>query len=95
MRFLWDPVKAVSNYKKHGVSFELASSIFDDPNQISIEEIDSQSEQRWITIGMTPNFQTLIVVHLYFETISGEEVIRIISARKANKREKKEYEEGI
>jgi len=46
-------------------------------------------------MGVTPNLQTLVVIHLHLETIKGEEVLRIISARKATKRERKEYEEGI
>ena len=94
MYFEWDPAKAKSNLKKHGVSFELAVTIFFDPFHLSIEDTTA-SEERWVTIGMASNSSTLIVVHTYKIFKDKEEHIRIISAREATKRERHQYEERI
>jgi len=96
MLFDWDPRKAILNIKKHGVSFELAQTVFDDPFQLSI--IDSKKphgEERWVTLGRSVHFDTLVVVHTYRAIESGREIIRIISARTATKHERRQYEEGI
>lgn len=95
MLFDWDPVKARTNLKKHGVSFELAITIFSDPLHLSIPDGKSVGEERWVTIGRAGNASTLVVVHTYKERSSVGEVIRIISARMATRKERKEYEEGI
>ncbi len=94
MKIEWNTQKAQINLKKHGVSFEMAMTVFSDPMHLSVLDFSSQDENRWITIGHASDQKTLIVVHLYFE-FSEEDVIRIISARKATKKEKREYEEGI
>jgi uncharacterized DUF497 family protein len=94
MKFDWDPIKAELNWKKHHVSFELASTVFDDPIHLSIPDPDHR-EARWVTIGITVNTQFLVVVSTDRINILGEEIVRIISARKATKRERKTYEEGI
>lgn len=95
MLFLWDPKKAESNYKKHDVSFEMAQTVFDDPFHLSLLNHKDHGEERWITMGKAANTKTLIVVHTFKEDTDGEEIIRIISARKATKQEGKNYEEGI
>ena len=92
MQFEWDNNKAINNFKKHGVSFDDAKMVFEDPFQISkLDYRFSYFEERWITIGATKNAQILVVANLFF-TDEGEEIIRIISARYANPKEKATYE---
>lgn len=94
--FEWDPKKARSNARKHGVSFERASAIFRDPNQLSIpDKGHSQTEKRWITMGLDENGMVLVVVHTFYRLNRNVSQIRIISARKATKKETIQYEEGI
>lgn len=94
MVITWDPAKAQSNIKKHGISFEVAATVFNDARQLSFLDSKSQGEERWITLGLAADKKTLVVVHTYIDHESGE-FIRIISARKATKKEKYSYEEGI
>jgi uncharacterized DUF497 family protein len=90
LEFEWDPVKVKTNQKKHGVTFAEATSCFYDPMHILIDDPDSSpSEQRLILIGISEKSRTLVVVHIDIET----DKIRIISARKATKLERKQYEE--
>ncbi|HBF13846.1 MAG TPA: hypothetical protein DDW49_10770 [Deltaproteobacteria bacterium] len=95
MLFSWDAKKAESNIKKHHVSFEMAQTVFDDPLHLSVLDKKSGDQERWITMGHTPHGKTLIVVHTYIEITNGEELIRIISARLATRREIEQYEKGI
>ncbi|MGC8491138.1 MAG: BrnT family toxin [Syntrophobacteraceae bacterium] len=83
----WDPNKARINRRSHGVSFADATTIFEDPMAITIEEQDVDGEERSITIGMDCLGRFLVVV---YTTRLGK--IRLISARKANKFERAEYE---
>lgn len=92
MRFTWDPRKDAANRQKHGVSFELARWVFDDPNHISIQDRHEGGEERWQTIGLIGPVAIFMVAHTYEED-DGEEVVRIISARKATKAERKRYDE--
>ena len=94
MLFIWDPDKAETNAKKHGISFDLAVTVFHDPFHLSVLDGKERGEERWVTIGLAADSQTLVVVHLYREAGSNE-LVRIISARKATRKEKKQYEEGI
>jgi len=94
MLFVWDPEKAEANLKKHKVSFNLAATIFHDPFHLSVLDGKERGEERWITIGLAADGYSLVVVHLYRD-VGKNEVIRIISARKATRKEKKQYEEGI
>lgn len=94
MLFSWDPTKASANIKKHGISFELAQTVFDDPLHASVLEKRHRGEERWITMGLAAGGHLLVVVHAY-GVVDGTEMVRIISARKATRREKKQYEEGI
>ncbi|SFV70816.1 hypothetical protein MNB_SV-13-329 [hydrothermal vent metagenome] len=92
MNFEWDEKKNISNQEKHGVSFEEAKEVFDDALQISkLDHRFNYFEERWITIGVTKKEHILVVANLFF-TDDGEEIIRIISARKANNSERKIYE---
>ena len=96
MRYDWNQQKANLNFKKHGVSFELATTVFDDPHHLSsVDGLSSIGKERWATIGFAADKKSLVVIHTYATVIHGEEVIPIISARKATRREKRQYEEGI
>ncbi len=90
LQFLWDPKKNKSNQKKHRVSFEEAKSCFYDPMHILISDPDhSKTEDRMILLGISALSNLLVVVHVD----KSENVIRIISARKATRKERKVYEE--
>ena len=86
--FEWDDEKAQSNLKKHGVSFDEAATVFNDPRIATISDPDhSDDEERYISIGMSVIMRLLSVIHTF-----RKERIRLISARKATKAEKKNYE---
>ena len=87
MSYQWDPNKAKSNEKKHGVNFADAAGVFEDENAITTED-EHESESRFITIGRDFLRRILVVVYTFRGVI-----IRIISARKATARERKIYEE--
>ncbi len=92
MKFEWDEKKNLINQEKHGVSFEEAREVFDDPLQISkLDYRFNYFEERWITVGSTKKYQILVVANMFFSD-DGEEIIRIISARKANTKERQSYE---
>ena len=91
LTFEWDLRKARLNLTKHGVAFEEASTVFGDPLSLTIPDPEhSQRENRYITMGKTFNGKLLVVVH----TDRGDN-IRIISARRVSRRERKVYEEII
>ncbi|MDE1938455.1 MAG: BrnT family toxin [Alphaproteobacteria bacterium] len=92
MRWTWDARKNRLNRQAHGLSFGTAQLVFDDPLAVSRPD-PSPEEERWQTIG-TAGPVVLFVVHTWPEEEDGEEVGRIISARKATARERKAYEEG-
>ncbi len=86
--FEWDPKKAKTNIKKHKVSFEQAATIFKDPRAISIYDyMHSDNEDRWVTLGLASNGSLLVVNHTFKQLDNNNAVIRIISSRKATKRE--------
>jgi len=93
-RFTWDPAKARKNLRVHGISFETATEVFRNPNHVSKENyfIEGQGEQRYGIIGLTVNVVLLLVVFVD-RTEAGVEMVRIISARKANEYERKAYED--
>ncbi|MBR6348902.1 MAG: BrnT family toxin [Spirochaetales bacterium] len=89
MRVEWDEKKNIANQKKHGVSFEEARTVFLDEEGILIPDPDhSETEERFVIIGRSIQFRILIVCHCYRE---NDEVIRLISARKANSLERNQY----
>lgn len=89
LKFEWDENKNQTNIKKHGISFEEASSVFNDDDALILaDEAHSKQEDRFILIGFSFKYNLLVVCHCYRQ---NESVIRIISARKATKTEKKEY----
>ena len=86
--FEWDEAKAKSNLRKHGVSFDDALTVFDDPLAITLDDPDhSEDEQRFVTIGSSRARRLLVVCHS-----DRPDRIRLISARKANRRERRYYE---
>lgn len=93
-RFEWDEAKATSNLAKHRVSFETATRIFADPFLLTKQDRIENGEQRWQSIGMVDGYLVLLVAHTAAEDDDGTEVLRIISARKAEPKERKRYEEN-
>ena len=99
MRYEWDEEKNRRNQRKHhGISFELAALAFEDERcLIGLDRVDETGEQRWHAIGalqIEPECSAvLLVVHAYRENYHGEEVIRIISARRAEQHEVRRYQE--
>jgi len=93
MQFDWDDEKNGANLAKHGVSFELASYVFDDPLHRSVPD-PCEYEERWRTVGVAMSLMTIFVVHTITEIEGEEELIRIISARLATAHERRAYEES-
>lgn len=92
-KFEWDENKNVINRNKHGVDFQTASFVFDDPNFLSEQDRVVDGEARWQTIGMVGGLVILMVAHTVRED-ENTEIIRIISARKATSKERKHYEQA-
>ena len=93
MRFEWDDVKNRSNLGKHKISFESAKLVFDDPQALADRDRDVDDEERWQAVGVIGGSIAVVVAYTYREE-DGEEVIRIISARKASPSERRAYGEG-
>lgn len=94
VRFEWDAAKASSNLRKHGVSFEVAMRVFADPFALTGPERVENGELRWQTIGTVDGYLLLLVAHTVLEVNEDdweEEVIRIVSARVADRKERQRY----
>lgn len=92
IRFEWDPEKAASNQRKHAVSFAEAATAFSDENALVIDDPDhSDQEDRFVLLGLSARLRLLVVVHCYRE---GDEVVRLISARRATPQESQFYSAG-
>ncbi len=92
-KFEWDPVKAKSNFAKHKIQFDRPTQIFRDLNMVSVFDAEhSDREDRWITLGRDGNGVLLVVSHTFVEERKDYRHIRLISARKATKRETSQYE---
>ena len=90
LRFLWDPRKEAANERKHGVGFPEATTVFDDALSMTIPDPDhSVGQERFLLLGMSSQHRLLVVAH-----VEHRDAIRIISARRANGRERRDYEEG-
>lgn len=90
IKFEWNPGKARRNLRKHGIDFNEASTVFADTLSITIPDPDhSEDEERWVTMGLSNRQRLLVVVHT-----EEEEMIRLISARTADRLERRKYEEG-
>lgn len=93
--FKWDNRKAAINLAKHKVSFEESETIFDDPFLITYaDELHSEMEERWISIGMSSKERILLVVHVEKIATNDFVLVRIISSRKATTSERRLYEEN-
>ena len=97
-RFTWREAKNLSNQRKHdGLSFEIAARVFLDPLHLSVQDRIEDGEQRWQTLGQVGGVTVLLVAHTFTEegpTDAPVEVIHIISARRATRRERIRYEQG-
>jgi uncharacterized DUF497 family protein len=93
LRFEWDADKAARNLTKHRVSFETAARAFADPFLLMQQDRFENGERRWQSIGMVDGHLVLLVAHTVGEDDDGTEVLRIISARKAESKERKRYEQ--
>lgn len=94
MRIEWDQAKNETNKTKHGIDFETAQLVFDDPFCVNFVERVTDGEERWHAIGSIEDVVILVVVHTYREE-GPEEAIRIISARLATRRERRLYAQAI
>jgi uncharacterized DUF497 family protein len=90
MNVTWDPNKAKTNRNKHGISFSDAEAVLFDPNAISYEDEDAKGEQRHLSIGLDSLGRVLVVVYTY-----RADNIRLISARRATRKERQNYESRI
>jgi hypothetical protein len=99
MRYEWDERKNRENQRKHGgISFELAALVFEDEHRvISLDRVDEMAEQRWLALGAvsidSSKALIVLVAHVYREDLDGEEIVRIISARRAGKNDVRRYQE--
>jgi|SRR5215831_14874204 len=91
-RFEWDPNKDKANQAKHGISFDVAALVFDDPLAVTVWDCIVDGEERWWTTG-SPDGIRVLAVAITFRFHEDREAIRIISARKATPSERKVYEE--
>jgi uncharacterized protein len=93
VRFEWDPAKSRANGRKHGISFEVARRVFDDPDALADHDRVEGGERRWQTLGMVGGVLLVLVAHTVRLEDEEDEVIRIISARRADRKERQRYEE--
>ncbi len=94
MRFVWDPDKEAANIAKHGIDFATAAQAFDDPDAVELfdESHSGDGEERWTTIGMAGGL--LLLVRVTWTDRDGDDIIRIITARRADRRDRTMYNEG-
>jgi hypothetical protein len=92
IRFEWSLAKAKSNLRKHRVSFDSATLVFSDPFAVAEQDRIENGEFRWQTLGMAGDFMLLVVAHTVGNDEDGTEVVRIISARRAESKERRRYE---
>jgi uncharacterized protein len=92
MTFEWDDAKDFANQKKHGVSFQRAARVFLDPLRVTKVERIEQDETRWQTFGVIEGIVLLMVAHTWLDIDSEVEIVRLISARRATRRERRIYE---
>ena len=89
-RIEWDPRKAVANRRKHGVRFSDAEAVLFDPVALTRDDPDAIGEARFVSVGVDVAGRVLVLVYTY-----REDRVRIVSARKATRKERAQYEEGI
>jgi uncharacterized DUF497 family protein len=93
IRFEWDEPKNLSNQRKHGLSFEEAAQVFRDPMQVSFQDRIENGEERWQTLGLVRGVLLLMAAHTLREEGQASTVVRIISARRATRQERRLYED--
>ncbi len=94
--FTWDSQKAILNLVKHSVSFEEAATVFGDPGALDWEDPEhSETEVRFKRLGMSRDQRILIVIYTIRRTANGDKAIRLISARRASRKERKAYSEQL
>jgi uncharacterized DUF497 family protein len=93
MKFTWDENKNAINKTKHGISFETAKLVFNDPRHLSIQDRYENGEERWQTLGLINGVVVVLVAHTIYEE-NQVEIVRMISARKATQQERKCYEQA-
>jgi uncharacterized DUF497 family protein len=93
-RFEWDPEKAESNLRKHRIGFEVATRVFTDPFAVVEQDRIESGEHRWQTLGLVEGYLLLLVAHTVLDDEDGIELIRIISARRAEPKERNRYEQN-
>jgi uncharacterized DUF497 family protein len=92
LRFSWDPRKARSNERKHGVSFDEATTVFLDERALLLDDLDhSSGEDRFLLLGLSSFMRLLVVCHC----VRQGDTIRLINARKATRREQRQYQERL
>lgn len=94
MTFEWDETKNKQNITKHRISFDVARRVFEDPHLLTRVQRDNGDEERWVTIGVANGIMILYVIHTRTE-LGNDELVRIITARKATPRERRAYEESL
>ena len=87
----WDPAKAKANLEAHKISFSEASTVLEDELALTREDVDAEGEQRFVSLGMSSFGNLLVVVYTYREP----DIVRLISAWKANARQRKAYAQGL
>jgi uncharacterized protein len=93
VHFEWDPDKARTNERKHGVTFEDAMLVFEDPHALFHQDrTDETGEPRWQALGLVEGIVVLLVAHTYRQE-DDDEIVRIISARRATRKERNRYEQ--
>lgn len=93
--FDWDEDKADINLRKHGVEFLQAMTVLDDPLAMTFYDTEhSEDEDRWVSVGRSSQGALLLVIHTFVATGPSSALVRIISARPAVKRERRQYEQG-
>lgn len=93
--FEWDANKAAGNLAKHGVDFAQAAEVFADPLALTLFDAEhSVSEERWLTLGLARSGRLLVVSHTFQQTAATQATVRIISAREATGRERRDYEQA-
>jgi len=92
-RFEWDSAKERANRRKHGINFDIARQVFGDPDALVEQDRIEGGEPRWQTIGTVDGVLLLLVAHTIDFDDEPDEIIRIISARRASRKERKRYEE--
>ena len=94
LEFTWDPAKAASNVTKHGAAFAQAATVLLDALALTVFDAEhSEFEERWFTLGISSEGRLLAVSHTYTATSADSARVRIISARKATRNERRQYED--